>query len=144
MIDSYMILNRKTSFIIKIFLIFIVLLIIFVIWGVNTFNYTTFIQLHSRILYFDSYYYVEVLTPVKEVKQITEQYEIVIDSKKYNYKIYKINPNVEYINNINYQKVILKVLNLDETYYINGYEMDVKILKEKKKIIDYLKDKKEE
>ena len=45
-----------------------------------------------------------------------------------------------YLNNENYQKIYLKVLNLDKSYLINGYEMDIKILTEKKKIIDYIKE----
>jgi len=140
MINSYKILNRKTSFIIKIFIFNIFILIMFVIWGINTLYYQNFIQLHSHILYFDSYYYMEVLIPIKEVNQITKQSQIIIDSKKYNYEIYKIDNNAVYINEENYQKIYLKILNLDETYMINGYKVDVKILKEKKKIIDYLKE----
>lgn len=140
MINSYIILNQKTSFIIKFFIINISILIIFVIWGINTFYYQTFIQLHSKILYLNSYYYIEVLVPIKEVNQITKQNKIIIDSNQYNYKIYKLIPNIEYKNNENYQKVYLKVFNLDKIYQINGYELDIKILKEKKKIIDYFKE----
>lgn len=140
MINSYIILNRKTSFIIKSFLINILILITFVIWGINTIYYQSFIKLHSKLLYFESNYYLEVLVPVKEVKQITKQNQININSVKYNYEIYKIDNNVEYKNNINYQYVYLKILNLDKEYLVNGYEMDIKILKEKKKIIDYLKE----
>lgn len=140
MINSYIILNRKTSFIIKSFLINILILITFVIWGINTIYYQSFIKLHSKLLYFESNYYLEVLVPVKEVKQITKQNQININSVKYNYEIYKIDNNVEYKNNINYQYVYLKIFNLDKEYLVNGYEMDIKIPKEKKKIIDYLKE----
>ena len=140
MINSYIILNRKTSFIIKSFLINILILITFVIWGINTIYYQSFIKLHSKLLYFESNYYLEVLVPVKEVKQITKQNQININSVKYNYEIYKIDNNVEYKNNINYQYVYLKIFNLNEELLVNGYEMDIKIPKEKKKIIDYLKE----
>ena len=140
MINSYIILNRKTSFIIKSFLINILILITFVIWGINTIYYQSFIKLHSKLLYFESNYYLEVLVPVKEVKQITKQNQININSVKYNYEIYKIDNNVEYKNNINYQYVYLKIFNLYEELLVNGYEMDIKIPKEKKKIIDYLKE----
>lgn len=144
MINSYIILKRKTSIIIKIFIINIILLIGFIIWGINTFYYQTFIQLHSKILYFNTFYYMEVLVPVKEVKQIMNHHQLIINSKKYNYEIYKIDTNAIYINKKNYQKVYLEILNLDINYQINGYELDIKILKEKKKIINHLKDKKEE
>ena len=144
MINSYIILKRKTSIIIKFFIINIILLIGFIIWGINTFYYQTFIQLHSKILYFNTFYYMEVLVPVKEVKQIMNHHQLIINSKKYNYEIYKIDTNAIYINKKNYQKVYFEILNLDKTYQINSYELDIKILKEKKKIINHLKDKKEE
>jgi hypothetical protein len=85
----------------------------------------------------------EVLVPIKEVKEITNKNKIIIDSKEYNYKIYKIDNNIEYINKENTQKLYLQILNLDETYLINGYEVNIKFLKEKRKIIDYLKNKEE-
>lgn len=138
--NSYTILNRKCSIIIKLFLFNIIILISFVIWGINTFYYQTFIQFHSKILYFDSFYYMEALVPAKEVIQITKQNKIIIDNKTYNYKIHKINNKIEYKNNKNYQKIYLNIYNLDKTYLIDGYEMDVKILTEKKKIINYIKE----
>lgn len=140
MINSYVILNRKTSFISKLFLIIILSLILIVIWGINTFYYQNYIKLHSQILYFNPNYYLEVLVPVKEVNQITKQNKIIIEDKTYNYSIYEIISNVEYINNINYLKILLRIDNLDKTYLINGYQTDIKILKEKKKIIDYFKE----
>ena len=140
MIDSYILLNRKTPLIIKLFILNFIILLLHVIWGINTLFFHSYIQIHSKFLNFESFYYLEVLIPVKEVKQITEQNQIIIDSQKYNYKVYKIENNVVYKDNQNYQKLYLEVLNLDESYMINGYELDVKILKEKKKIIDYLKE----
>ena len=138
--NNYTILNRKISLVMRVFILNIIILIIFVIWGINNLYYQNFIQFHSKILYFDSFYYMEVLVPVKEVNTITKQSQIIIDSNKYNYEIYKVVPDVEYINNINYQKVYLKIFNLDEFFLVNGYELDVKVLKEKKKIIEMFKE----
>ena len=140
MINSYIILNRKTPFIMKLYIFIILSLTLFVIWSINTFYYQTFTQFHSKILKFNSFYYLEVLIPTKEVKQITSQNQIIIDSKKYNYKIYKIDANITYKNKQNYQKIYLEILNLEEDYLINGYQVDVKFFKERKKIIDYFKE----
>lgn len=140
MIDSYIIMNRKSSIIIKAFLINIFLIGMIVIWGINTFYYRTSFQIHSIILNFNSFYYLEVLIPVKEVKQITNQNQIIIDGKKYYYQVYNVDSNVVYENGDNYQKVYLEVNNLDEMYQKNGYQVDVELLGKKKKIIDYLKE----
>lgn len=142
--NSYIIMNRKPSIVINAFLLNILILIMFVIWGINTFYYQPFIQIHSKLINLNSFYYMKVLVPVKEVNQITNQNQIIIDSKKYNYQIYKIDNNCQYKDGTNYQMVYLKVLNLDKLYLIDGYEVDGKILKEKSKIIDYLKNKEEE
>ena len=69
-----------------------------------------------------------------------KQNKIAIDNKTFNYLIYKVDNNITYINDENYQYVYLNVINLDDSYLINGYETDVKILKERKKIIDYLRE----
>lgn len=140
MINKFVILNRKTSLIIKIFLFNILILILFIIWGINTLYYQNFIQLHSKLLFYNSIYYLEVLIPVKEVSQVIEHNQLLIDNNIYTYKTLKTDSNVIYNNNINYQKVYLEIPNLDLKYMINGYELDVKILTEKKKIIDYLKE----
>ena len=140
MIDSYIILNRKTNFIIKVFIFNILIIGLFVIWGINTFYYQTSFLLHSKILNFNSYYFLEVLIPVKEVNEITKQNKIIIDGEFYDYQVYKINSDVLYENYTNYQKVYLEVIDLKEKYRKNGYQMDVKILGKKKKIIDYLKE----
>ena len=42
--NSYLIMNRKTSIIIKFFLINTIIVSCFVIWGLYTFNYQTYIK----------------------------------------------------------------------------------------------------
>lgn len=140
MIDSYIILHRKTSIIIKIFIFNLFLIGIFVIFGINNLEYQTSFQLHSKILNFNSYYLLELLVPVKEVNLITNQNKIVIDAREYQYFVYTVDSNIVYENDENCQKVYLKIVDLDEEYLKNGYQMTVKFFKEKKKIIDYLKE----
>ncbi len=139
MMNSYIILNRKTNFIIKIFMCIVVFLIILVIWGINTLSYRSFFHIHSQLLNLDSFYYLEVLIPVEEVNFITNKNKIVINSREYNYQVYKIDPNIIFHQQKNCVKLYLEVENLDDAYKINGYQLDVKIEKESKKIIDYLR-----
>lgn len=139
MIDSYIIINRQPNLIIKLFIYNILYLIVLVIWSINTFYYHSFFQVHSQILRINSLYYLEVLIPVEEVNIITNQSKIEIASKNYNYQVYKIDPNAIYDGNKNYQKIYLKIENLEESYQINGYQLEIKIEKSSKKIIDYLK-----
>lgn len=140
MLDTYLILNRKCKSIIKIFFVNVLILLLFIIYGINTFYYQTSIQLHSEILSKNSLFYLEVLTPEKEVATIVKNKYLQISNKNYEYKIKKINQNIIYQDNINYQKVYLEIKDLDRCYQKNGYHLIIKIIKEKKKIIEYLKE----
>ena len=138
MIDSYLIENRKTTPIIKLFLFNICLIIGFLIWGINTYPYKSFFHIHSKITNFNSYYVLEVLIPVKEVNQIINQNYLFIESKIYYYKLISKENNIIYKNNQNYQKIYLEIYNLDEKYLINNYQLEITIPKETKTIIKYL------
>lgn len=144
MVDGYIILNRKPSLIIKAFTFNILVLLILVIWGINTLSFYSFFHIHSQILNLNNSYYLEVLIPAKEVKTVTNNKKIFINTKEYQYRIYEVEPKIVYENNQNYQRVYLEIYDLEESYKINGYQLEVKIEKDKKKIIDYLKNKKEE
>lgn len=140
MIETYMILNRKPKFIIKIFIFNAIFLLLLVIYKINTSPYQSYFQIHSKILINNSFYNFEVLIPEKEVSRITSQDELIIDSKTYKYHIYQIDSNIIYQNNTNYQKVYLKILNLDKKYQKNGYHIIAKIPKYYKTIMDYFKE----
>lgn len=138
MIDSYIIINRKTSPIIKFFLFNICIIIVLIIWGINTLEYKSFIHIHSKITNFNSYYVLEVLVPVKEVNQIIKQNNLYIGDKLYIYNIYDIEKNIIYKDDINYQTLYLEVKNLEKDYLINNYRLNIKIPKSKKTIIKYI------
>ena len=137
MIDGYIILNRKIPIIIKLFIFNICIIMIFLVWGINTLQYKKYFHIHSKIINFNSYFVLEVLIPEKEVNQVRENNKLFIGSKEYNYTIYKIEESIIYKDNINYYKMYLDVLDLDNKYLINNYNLDIKILSDDKKIIEY-------
>ena len=141
---SYVILNRKPSLIIKIFIFNIIILVSLIIWGINTLYYQTYLTFLSKVVNYNDKYVLEILTPISKVTQIKNQNKIIIDKNTYNYQIYEIDNNVVFINNTNHQKIYLEIPNLCTKYLINGYKMDVKFPGKKQKIINYLKNEKEE
>ena len=140
MLETYILLNRKCRPLVKIFLFNVLILLFFIIYGINTYYYQTSIQLHSKILLKDSLFYLEVLIPEKEVSTIIENKKLKISNQEYYYKVIKIEDNITYKDNINYQKGYLEIKNLERKYQKKGYHLIVQFLKEKKKIIDYLKE----
>jgi hypothetical protein len=142
--SSYLILNRTPSLIIKAFIFNTIILAVLIIWGINTLYYQKFIKLHSEIVCCDSLFYSAVLVPIKEVKQIINNNSVKIEGKTYLYSVNRIDNNITYINNKNYIKIYLEIFNLDKEYLINGYKLDLRILTENKKIIEYLKNERED
>lgn len=137
MIDGYIIMNRKSNLIIKVFIFNICIVIILVIWGINTFEYQKKLKFHSRISNFNSYYLLEVLVPIKEVSQVIKENKLLIDDISYDYEINDIDEVLIVEKNVNYQKIYLLVNDLDNTYKINNLILDIKIPVSKKKIIKY-------
>ena len=144
MIDKYIILNRKPKMIVNLFILTTILLTGLVIIWINTVYYQSFYKINSQISKINSYYVLKVLIPVKEVTRITNHNTIWIDSKKYNYKVTKIDNKITYKNNTNYIKIYLEINNLEQKYKIEGYHLKAKIELEKEKITKIIKDKKEE
>lgn len=142
--SSYLILNRTPSLIIRAFIFNTIIFAGLIIWGINTLYYQKFIKLHSEIICCDSLFYSVVLVPAKEVKQIINNNNLKIEGKTYLYRVYKIDNNIIYINNENYIKIYLEIFNLDKEYLINGYQLDLKIFLENKKIIEYLKNERDD
>ena len=133
MIDSYIILNRKVRPVIIVFILNICIIICLLIWGINTLEYQNFFHIHSKIIKLNSYYFLEVLIPVKEVNQIIGENNLFIGDEVYSYSIYKIDDNIIYKDNTNYQKIYLNVDRLDDKYLINNYRIEIKIPTKKQK-----------
>ena len=138
LIDSYIILNRKSSPTIKIFLFIIITLIFIVIWALNTLNINSIIHINSEIHNVHSYYLMKVIVPQKEVNNITNK-KLLINGKIYKFNIYQKSPNIIYKNNNNYRELYLKIYNLDKEYQVNGYHINITLVGESKRILDYLK-----
>lgn len=140
MINTYLILNRKAHFIIFIFILNIIFLFSLVTYGINTYYYQSYYNYNSIIHSKNSLFYLEVFIPESEVNEITSKNIIIINKDKYYYTVKKTNHSITYKDNTNYQKIYLEVINLDKRYLKNNYHIAIKIPKEKKKIIEYIKE----
>ena len=80
----------------------------------------------------------ELLVNIDDIKYISNQNKLKIDNHIYKYNIKSISENLyvdEYLNN--YKYIYLEIPNLSN---INNYVYEVKLQKENKKIIEYIKD----
>ena len=71
------------------------------------------------------------------------QNQLWINNEKYTYRVIKKDEKIIYKNDTNYQKLYLRINDLNKEYLIKGYHLKVKFIKGKEKLIKILKDKEE-
>lgn len=126
--------NNKYHKIYDISTILIICICIF-IYVTIMYNYQTYYITKGRII--DNK--LELMVSLENIKYITNQNNLILDNNKtYNYKIVRISDEI-YLDEAynNYKYIYLEVKNLNN---IDNYVYDLKIKKENKKIIEYLKD----
>ena len=133
-LDIEIILKRqKYPFIYNIGILLIMIILIFLYVSI-LYNYKTYyIQKGTMI---DGN--LKLLVNINDIKYISNQNKIKINNQIYDYYISKISEELLVDDSfINYKYVYLKVHNLNN---IDNYVYEVKIEKENKKIIEYLKE----
>ena len=136
-IELDLILDRKKyPYIYSITFIIITNIIIFLIISL-TCNYKTYYKVLGKVVY-NNNYLLEIPCEYNKIEYIINNDTISINNKIYNYNIINVDNNV-YVTqeNINY---LLVYLSYNEIPKINNLVLEVKILKENKKIIYYILD----
>lgn len=125
--------KQKYSYIYNIGTILIIIILIFLYISV-TYNYKTYYISKGTM----KNNQLELSVDINNIKYITNNQQLIIDDKIYTYKVEKISDDL-YVDESfnNYKYIYLKINNLNN---LNNYVYDLKILKEDKKIILYLKD----
>lgn len=136
-ITSGIILNRKVEPLIYLYIMIIIVIILSLIIFITLFHYKTFYKARAVVDSEDNSCYVRIYMPLDDVKYIVDNNTLYIDKKKYNYKIKSIDK--EYLtDNLNTYEVILLDINLPKKYCFQNLNLSLKIIKEDKRIIDYL------
>ena len=120
----------------KIYNIGLVLLIILLIFIYVSFIYTYKTYYINKGTMIDGN--LKLLVNLDDIKYIATNNSLKIDNTHYEYQISKISEELyvdETLNN--YKYIYLKVNNLNN---INNYVYEIKLVKEKKKLIEYLKE----
>ena len=136
-IDNEIILQRKVEPLIYTYIMIIIVTMLSLIIIFTIFNYKTYYNTKGTIISEEGTYYLEVYLPISKISLIVNNHEIVIDNKKYKYKIMNIDGEYFTDNIDTYQIVKLKV-SLPSKYKLNNLVLNLQILKEDKRIIDYL------
>ena len=125
--------NNKYHFIYNISTILIICICVF-IYVTNIYNYQTYYTAKGKMI--DNK--LELLVSIDDIKYLTKQNNLMINNKQYSYQLISISDEL-YVDELynNYKYLYLDIKNLNN---INNYVYELKIKKENKKIIEYLKD----
>ena len=125
--------KNKYHFIYKISTILITCILVF-IYITHIYSYQSYYIAKGKVI--DNK--LEVILPLDNIKYITKHNNLIIDDQKHSYKIVSISDEL-YVDESynNYKYVYLEV---DKINNINNYVYEIKLKKENKKIINYIKD----
>ena len=137
-INNYLIMNRKTSPIIKVYII-ISLVFIFTALLISQLNYKKYYKSIGQVLKEENIYYLSLYLYPHQLNIIKKNNKLIIDDYEYNYSIEKIENEYFIANDYNsYLKVDLNI-NLKEEDKIVNNVLEVKILESNQKIFYYIK-----
>lgn len=136
-IDNKIILENKVEAYIYVYVMMVIILILSLIIFFMLFHYKTYYDLKGTVINEDNIYLVEVYIPINKINYLVNNNELLINKKKYTYKITNISE--EFLSDkISTYQIVRITLELPKEYQINNLTLKLKMLKEDKKIIDYL------
>lgn len=137
-IDNEIILNRKIRPLVFIYIMVVIISSLSLIIIFMLFHYKIYYFFKGNIIMEEDNYYLKCYIPTSDIKYITSNNTLIIDKKLYKYEVIKISEDYFSDNNITYQEIILEI-SLDDEYKYNNLMLELKILKDDKRIIDYIK-----
>lgn len=133
-IDSEIILTRKIKYFVYVYILIIIIITLSLITMSMIFNYKLYYKVKA-IVTEDNY--LKVYMPLDDIKYILKNDYLLIDNKKYKYYIKEIDKEYLTDNKVTYQVITLE-LSLPSEYKYHNLTLDIKLIKEDKKIIDYI------
>jgi len=137
-IKSYIILNKKTSFIIKLFIIISIMIFVTLII-ISQIKYTKYLKINGYVLENDNKYQLSLYLSPYELKIINNTNKLIIDKIEYEYKIDYVAKDYVILNNRNYINVVLNI-NLSKKDKIVNNILNLEIKESNKKLFYYIKD----
>lgn len=133
-IDSEIILTRKIKYFVYVYILIIIIITLSLITMSMIFNYKLYYKVKA-IVTEDNY--LKVYMPLDDTKYILKNDYLLIDNKKYKYYIKEIDKEYLTDNKVTYQVITLE-LSLPSEYKYYNLTLDIKLIKDDKKIIDYI------
>lgn len=135
-VNSYIILNKNTNKIIKLFIITSLFIILLLSLTLNI-KYKKYYYLYGQV---DNNYRLILYCDIKYLEVIKKNNKVVINNNTYNYKILSIDTNYTILNNTNNYIQLVIDINLNSEDKITNNILKLKVLVSNKKLFYYLID----
>ena len=135
-VNSYIILNKSTNKLIKLFIITSLFIVLLLVLTLNI-KYKKYYYLYGQV---DNNYRLILYCDIKYLEVLKKNNKVVINNNTYNYKILSIDTNYTVLNNTNnYIQVVIDI-NLNSEDKITNNILKLKVLVSNKKLFYYLID----
>lgn len=134
-IDNQIVLNKKITPLVYVYIMIIIIISFSLIIIFMLFHYKTYYIIKGTVINEEDNYYIKCYIPISDIKYITSSDNLLVDKKVYKYNIKRINEEYYTDNSNTYQEVILDI-ELQSNYKYNNLVLDLKLLKENKRVID--------
>ena len=136
-IDSEIILQRKISPIVYVYIMFIIVIILSLIIFFMLFRYKTYYTIKGIVTKEEENNNILLDVPLDYMIYITNNNIVIIDKKEYDYEIVYIDSEY-FTDNLTTYQVIKINLDIEKKYQFNNLTLKLKFIKDDKKIIDYI------
>ena len=135
-VNSYIILNKNTKKLIKLFIITSLFIVLLLILTLNI-KYKKYYYLYGQV---DNNYRLILYCDIKYLEVLKKNNKVVINNDTYNYKILSIDTNYTILNNTNNYIQLVIDINLNSEDKITNNILKLKVLVSNKKLFYYLID----
>lgn len=135
-VNSYIILNKNTNKLIKLFIITSLFIVLLLILTLNI-KYKKYYYLYGQV---DNNYRLILYCDIKYLEVIKKNNKVVVNNNTYNYKILSIDTNYTILNNTNNYIQLVIDINLNSEDKITNNILKLKVLVSNKKLFYYLID----
>lgn len=136
-IDSEIILQRRISPIVYVYIMIIIVIILSLIIFFMLYHYRTYYTIKGIVTKEEDNYYILLYVPLDYMTYITNNHIVKIAKKEYDYEILYIDSEY-FTDNFTTYQVIKINLDIDKKYQFNNLTLRLKFIKDDKKIIDYI------
>ena len=135
-IDSEIILQRKIVPYVYVYIMIIIVIMLSVIIFFMLFHYKIYYTIRGTVIKEEEHFYIRIYMPINDIRYINDNDIVIINKKEYKYNISMIDSEYFTDNIITYQIIKIEV-SIDDEYKFNNLTLDLKFLRDDKRIIDY-------